>query len=261
MRANVALLAGIAVLVIVLGPWFDALSDRSFAWHMVQHIAIMLVAAPLLLLGAPLRRVLNALPTTTARRLSRTLASEPLHALASPIFAWLAFAVVLYATHFSPMYEAALEHPLVHGFEHVLYLVVGLVFWNPILAVPPAPSALSFPARIFYVFTAMPIGAFLALAIYTASHPMYPYYEAHLGRSAALVDQTYGGEIMWLCSGAALFVALMWLARSWLRDEQRRSLIYDRQAWTEPRYRSASASDSANTAGEPSSTMRPPSIR
>jgi len=235
MRANVALLSGIIVLAVVLGPWFDALSDRSFAWHMVQHVAMMLIAAPLLLLGAPLRRVLAALPRETARGLSRALRAEPLHALASPLVAWLAFAVVLYATHFSPMYEAALEHPAVHGFEHILYLAAALVFWNPILAVAPSPDALSFPARIFYVFTAMPIGGFLALAIYTASHPMYPYYAAHLGAAAALADQAYGGEIMWLGCGAALFMALIGLAALWLRDEQRRSLLYDRQAWIEPR--------------------------
>jgi len=235
MRANIALLSGLLVLLGVLGPWFDALSDRSFAWHMLQHVAIMLVAAPLLLLGAPLRRVLAALPTGTARRLSRIMRMPIVHTLASPVIAWIAFAIVLYATHFSPMYEAALEHPPVHAFEHVLYLGVGLAFWNPILAVPPAPGALSFPARMFYVFTAMPICGFLALAIYTASHPMYPYYVARMGADAALKDQTYGGEIMWLCGGAALFTALMGLGVHWLRDEKRRALLYDRQAWIAPR--------------------------
>jgi putative copper resistance protein D len=235
MRANLALLAGLIVLAIVLGPWFDVLSDRAFAWHMLAHVIIMLVAAPLLLLGAPLRRLLALLPTGAARRVSHTLRTPLLLTLASPVVAWLAFAVVLYATHFSPMYEAALDHPAVHGFEHVLYLTVALVFWNPILAVAPAPHALSYPARIFYVFMAMPICGFLALAIYTASHPMYPNYAARLGSAAALVDQAYGGEIMWLGGGAALFVALIGLAAQWLRDEERRALVYDRQPWMEPR--------------------------
>ncbi|MGH7717034.1 MAG: cytochrome c oxidase assembly protein, partial [Vulcanimicrobiaceae bacterium] len=211
-REDLALGAGILVLIGVLGPWFDTLADRSFAWHMLQHVAIMLVAAPLLLLGAPLRRVLAALPVSSARRLARLLHGPVLGVLGSPVVGWLAFAMVLYATHFSPMYEAALEHPAVHAFEHGLYLAVALAFWNPILAVPPSPNVLSFPARIFYVFTAMPIGGFLALAIYTASHPMYPYYTARLGEAGALADQAYGGEIMWISGGFALFVALMSLA-------------------------------------------------
>ena len=135
MRANLALLSGIIVLAFALGPWFDALSDRSFAWHMLQHVIIMLVAAPLFLLGAPLRRLLALLPTVAARRISRALRTPLLHVLASPVVAWLAFAIVLYATHFSSMYEASLEHPLVHGFEHVLYFTVALMYWNPILAV------------------------------------------------------------------------------------------------------------------------------
>lgn len=229
-REDLALCAGILVLTGVLGPWFDALSDRSFAWHMLQHVAIMLVAAPLLLMGAPLRRMLAALPRPSARRLARLVHSPAVRALGSPVIAWLAFAMALYATHFSPMYEAALEHPAVHAFEHGLYLAVGLAFWNPILAIPPSPDALSFPARIFYVFTAMPICGFLALAIYTASHPMYPYYAARLGDAEALADQAYGGEIMWISGGFALFVGLMGLASQWLRDEQRRALRYDRQA-------------------------------
>ena len=234
-RENLALASGILVLALALGPWFDALADRSFAWHMLQHVAIMLVAAPLLLLGAPLRRVLAALPAATARRIGRMLHAPFLRVLGSPLVAWLSFAIVLYATHFTALYEAALEHPPVHAFEHGLYLVAGLAFWNPILAVPPSPNALTFPARIFYVFMTMPIAGFLALAIYTASHPMYPYYAARLGPTAALADQTYGGEIMWLGGGAALFVALMWLGGQWLRDEERRALLYDRQVWTEPR--------------------------
>jgi cytochrome c oxidase assembly factor CtaG len=202
---------------------------------MLQHVAVMLVAAPLLLLGAPLRRLLGMLPVTAARRISRLLHLPLVRAVGSPLVAWIAFAMVLYATHFSPMYEASLEHPPLHAFEHGLYLAAGLAFWNPILAVAPSPNALSFPARIFYVFTAMPIGGFLALAIYTASHPMYPYYAARLGRAAALADQAYGGEIMWLAGGVALFIALMSLVAQWLRDEQRRSQLYDRGAPIVPR--------------------------
>ena len=227
-REDVALAAGIGVLVAVLGPWFDALADRSFAWHMLQHVTIMFVAAPLLLLGAPLRRILAALPRQAARNFARFLRVPAIEALQSPIVAWLSFTLVLYVTHFSPLYEAALEHPAAHAFEHGLFLSVALMFWNPVLAAAPAPRTLSYPARIFYVFMAMPASAFLALAIYTASHPMYAYYREELGPARALVDQAYGGEVMWLLGGIILFVAFMCLGAAWLRDERRKTLIADR---------------------------------
>jgi len=221
-REDLALAAGLAVLALALGPWFDRLSDARFAWHMLQHVLIMLVAAPLLLLGGPLRRLLAALPQRAARKLHAIFAF-----IGSPVPAWLAFALALYVTHFSPLYEAALDHPGVHAFEHGLLLSAALVFWNPILAVAPV-RPLPFPARVLYVFVAMPIGAFLALALYTTSHPMYAYYEQRLGWGGALADQEYGGEIMWLAGGSVLFVALMLLVARWLRDERRKALLADR---------------------------------
>lgn len=222
-REDVALAAGLATLLLALGPWSDRLADSSFAWHMAQHVVLMLVAAPLLLLGAPVRRILAALPQSAARKLR-----GPLRFAENPVAAWLTFALTLYVTHFSPLYEASLEHPMVHALEHGLLLGAGLVFWTPILAVPPQPHPLPFAARLFYVFMAMPIGAFLSLALYTTSHPMYPYYEQRLGWHGALEDQEYGGEIMWLSGGAVLFVALMWLASGWLHDEQRKAQLADR---------------------------------
>jgi putative membrane protein len=227
-REDLALAAGIGVLIACLGPWFDRLADRSFAWHMLQHVCIMLVAAPLLLLGAPLRRILVALPLRAARDVARLLRTPVLEALGSPVVSWVTFTLVLYVTHFSPLYELALEREPVHAFEHGLFLTAALMFWNPVLGVAPS-RALPYPVRIFYIFMAMPASAFLALAIYTASHPMYPYYLAELGRRKALIDQAYGGEIMWLLGGVVFFIAFMALGAQWLRDEERKTLIADRR--------------------------------
>lgn len=227
-REDVALLAGLAVLLIALGPWFDELSDRWFAWHMAQHVLIMMVAAPLVLLGAPMRRILAVLPTPAARYASAVLRGRAFEVLESPLLGWLALPLTLYVTHFSPIYEAALEHGFVHAFEHAWFFAAALMFWNPALAVAPSPRAMPYPARIFYVFLALPVSAFLALAIYTASHPMYPYYEREMGTAAALVDQAYGAELMWIAGGATLVIAFMSLAVMWLRDEEKKTLLADR---------------------------------
>jgi putative membrane protein len=221
--ANAALICGIVVLVATLGPWTDALAERSLSWHMAQHLALMMVAAPLVALGAPLRRLLAVLPHDTAKRLTRFLGTPFARALASPALAWIAMAAALYFTHLSPLYESALENDAVHAFEHGLYFGVALLFWGPILAVPPAPHAIPVPARIFYVFLAMPMSAFLGFAIYASTHPLYPHYAQTLGAAAALADQQNAGEVMWLAGGAVLFVTLLALAAEWMRQESRLS--------------------------------------
>lgn len=218
------------MLVLVLGPWFDRLADRLFTWHMAQHIAIMMIAAPLFLLGAPLRRILAGLPRPAARRLSGFLQQPVMQTLNSPILAWLALPMMLYVAHFSPLYEAALEHDPIHALEHGLFFAAGLCYWNPVLAVAPSPHALPFPARIFYVFVSMPVQGFLGLALYSANHPLYPYYAHQLGVAAALVDQAYGAELMWVATGFFLVIPFMLLAVYWIRSEERLALLADRQA-------------------------------
>ena len=197
---------------------------------MAQHIAIMMVAAPLFLLGAPLRRILAGLPRPAARRLSGFFRHPVVRTLNSPILAWLALPMTLYLAHFSPLYEAALEQAPIHAFEHGLFFVAALCYWNPVLAVAPSPHALPYPARMFYVFVSMPVQGFLGLALYSANHPLYPYYEHQLGVVAALVDQAYGAELMWVATGFFLVIPFMLLAVYWIRSEERLALLADRQA-------------------------------
>ena len=222
--------ASVAVLALVLGPWFDRLADRRFTWHMAQHIAIMLIAAPLFLMGAPLRRILAALPQASARKVSGFLQHPVVQVLNSPVIGWLALPVTLYVAHFSPLYEAALESDPVHALEHGLFFVAALCYWNPVLAVAPSPHALPYPARIFYLFISLPVQGFLGLALFAANHPLYPYYERELGTAAALADQRYGAELMWIATGFFLVLPFMVLVTRWQRAEERMALLSDRQS-------------------------------
>jgi putative membrane protein len=223
-RAVAAFAAGLVVVAAsLLGP-IDALADASLAWHMVQHLALVTVAAPLLLLGAPLRLAMAALPARPAAALARALNSAPLRVLTHPAFAWLQFAVVLYGTHFSPLYEAALENESVHIGEHALYMASALIFWTPLLAVAPAPHAPSHPVRLLALFLALPMSAFLGFAFYVTQHVLYVHYAAHAG---ALDDQMNAGAVMWLAGGGPLLVALLWCVGDWGARERRLGSIAD----------------------------------
>ncbi|MBV8152498.1 MAG: cytochrome c oxidase assembly protein, partial [Candidatus Eremiobacteraeota bacterium] len=135
-------------------------------------------------------------------------------------FTWTLFVVVLFTTHFSGLYEAALDSGHVHAFEHALYLTAAVLFWQPIVA-PASFPAPPYPVRVFYAFMALPIGAFLGLAIYAARAPLFAHYVRALGAAGALSDQHAAGEIMWLAGGAALFVAMLCVVASWGRRDRR----------------------------------------
>ena len=216
--AVVAFALGLAVVAaVLLGP-VDARADASLAWHMVQHLALVALAAPLLLLGAPLRLALAALPPRAAAVLARVLRAPAVRVLTQPAVAWLQFAFVLYGTHFSPLYEAALENAPLHAAEHALYLGSALVFWTPLLAVAPAPHAPAHPVRILALFLALPMSAFLGFAFYVTRHVLYAHYAA---RPDALVDQMNAGAVMWLAGGTPLLLALLWCVADWGARERR----------------------------------------
>ncbi|MGD1067435.1 MAG: cytochrome c oxidase assembly protein [Vulcanimicrobiaceae bacterium] len=201
----------------LVGP-MDDLADASFTWHMVEHLLLMGLGAPLLVLGAPLRVALASLPPRPASTLARVLRSAPIGWLTNPMVALVLFLAVMYGTHFSPFYEASLENAAVHAAEHALYLSAAFLFWTAILAVAPAPHAATHPLRILTLILAMPTTGFLGFAFYVARHPLYAHYAAMPG---ALADQRDAGTVMWLGGGLPLFVALLWCGADWGARERR----------------------------------------
>jgi cytochrome c oxidase assembly factor CtaG len=202
----------------------DERADAALSWHMVQHMILINVAAPLLVLGAPLRLGLAALPPRGATQLAAAFRSAPLQALGHPAIAWLLFAAVLYGTHFSPLYELALENRPLHAFEHALYLGAAVLFWTPLLAVAPAPHAPPHVVRLLAIFLGLPMSAFLGFALYVARHPLYAHYA---GRPDALADQMNAGAVMWIAGGATLFAALLWTVADWAACERRYGALAD----------------------------------
>jgi len=220
-RAIAAWGCGVA-LVMTFSPWLDAAADRSFAWHMAQHILLMYVAAPLLLLAWPARTMLRALPAAASRRVARVMHSGLLLALQHPVVAWLAFASVLWGAHFSSLYEDALANSATHEFEHALFFAAALCFWQPVVGQAPAPWRLAYPLRMAYVMSAVPVGAFLGLALVQTTRVLYPHYiSTQESTAAAIADQHAGGAWMWIAGGLVFFSAFMLAGVAWARDERR----------------------------------------
>ncbi|HTV92920.1 MAG TPA: cytochrome c oxidase assembly protein [Verrucomicrobiae bacterium] len=207
-----SILAGVAV----LAPVFDRLADQSFAWHMVQHLVLLFVVPFFVLTAKPF----DAFRAIAGKRGTAAFitATRPLHVLAHPVVAFALFTGYLWFMHFSPLYEAALEHPLVHVAEHAMLVFVGTLFWLPVLAPPPL-SPQPFPVRLFYLMLALPQGALLAFALGAARAPLYDHYASMMTARAALDDQRNGAAIMWIGGGLVIFVTLVAALGVWARRE------------------------------------------
>jgi cytochrome c oxidase assembly factor CtaG len=232
-RRTVAFLGGMLALAFALISGIARYDTSLFSVHMVQHVLLMLVAAPLLALAAPVTLLLRLSSSETRRRwLLPILHSRVVSFLAHPVTAWVMFAAMLWGTHFSPLFNASLEDPLIHDIEHAIFLTGALLFWWPALALDPAPWRMSHPPRIGYLFTQMTQNTFLAVVILNATAVLYPHY-ATLVRTwgmSAIDDQRLAAGIMWLAGDAVFLTAMMAVAAGWMRAEERSTARSDRRA-------------------------------
>lgn len=221
-----AWLAGVAVIAVALVSAVDGYAEILFTVHMVQHLLLAMVAPPLLAFGAPVTLALRA----SGANLRRSLLLPVLHSrlvktVAWPPVGWTAFAVVMWVTHFSPLFNAALEDEALHSAEHLLYLAAGLLFWWPVIGADPVRWRLSPVARMVYLAAQMPFNTAVGLAIYFAPAILYPHY-ASIGRTWGpdpLTDQQLAGIVMWGAGDVILLGALVIAIEAWLRADEKRS--------------------------------------
>jgi cytochrome c oxidase assembly factor CtaG len=230
---SVTFYAALLAVAVALDSGIDRYDTTLFSIHMVQHLLLTLVAAPLFALSAPITLVLRlSSPPTRRRWILPVLHSRVIRAASFPVVSWLIFAAVMWGTHFSPLFDRALEDPFVHDAEHLGYLVAGILFWWPALGADPSPWRMSHPVRVMYVFLQMPQNTFLAVAILSAAQPLYLHY-ATLVRSwgpSPLLDQQMAAGIMWLFGDLGFLAAILGLVFAWLRHEERETGRADRLA-------------------------------
>ncbi|HYI65319.1 MAG TPA: cytochrome c oxidase assembly protein [Candidatus Limnocylindrales bacterium] len=224
-------LGGLAALAVALLSPIEAYEGSLFSIHMIQHMLLELVAAPLLLAGAPITLALRVASSSARRWLLAVLQSRVVHVISFPVVAWLLFAAVNWGWHFSALYDQALENQALHYFQHATFLGAALLFWWPVVGADPSPWRLPHPVRLLYLFLALPQNSFLGVALMSAPSVLYPHYVTNLrdwGLSP-IEDQALGGGIMWVVGDLFFLAAMMLVVVSWMRHEDRRTERLDRR--------------------------------
>jgi putative membrane protein len=237
----VTFLAGLAVIEYALQGPVDHYEATLFADHMTQHLLLMMVAAPLLVMSAPVTLLLRvASPRSRARWILPVLHSRLLRLVSHPIVASALYAGVLWATHFSSIYELALENDTVHYLEHAAYLTAALLFWWPMLGRDPSPWRVSHPLRLVVMLLQMAQGAFLGIAVMNAGAPLYAHYaDLRLSWITPIADQQLAGAVMWGLGGLGFLAAGLVIFYDWMRVEEEAAVRIDARLDREERERLA----------------------
>ncbi|GAC1702702.1 MAG: hypothetical protein NVS9B6_19170 [Candidatus Limnocylindrales bacterium] len=231
-----AFFAGLAAILIALVSPVDALAEELFSVHMVQHMLLMVVAAPLLELGTPVRPLLLGLPRGIRRIFVQPVAAARsahwmLHGLRVPLVAAALYVGGLYVWHIPRIYDAAVESTGLHLLEHLWFLTAALLFWSVVIDPVPMRATLPYAARIpFLLLVGAAQNTILGGLLAFSTRLFYGHYT---GRSAAfglesVTDQRLGGAIMWV-PGDLIFLAAASLAFfHWIALEEKTQRLRER---------------------------------
>lgn len=222
-RRTLAFALGLLTIVGALDCGLDVYADRLASVHMVQHLVLTIIAAPLLAAGAPLRLALGATGRSTRTALVHVLASCPARMLSRPLGSWLLFVGVIVGWHLSPLYDLAIRHALLHDLEHVLLLAAAMLFWAQVVGADPLPHSLGAVGRLLYLLAAMPAMSVIGIWLLVPGTLRYPAYAAParaLGVSP-LHDQHVAGMIMWGGDAVLGAITLLIACQALLGEEQR----------------------------------------
>ncbi|GHE39095.1 cytochrome c oxidase assembly protein [Streptomyces lavendulocolor] len=235
---TVAFAMGVLTVMLVVCTGLNPYGMVLFSVHMVQHMALSMLAPILLLLGAPVTLALRALPaasrghTGPRELLARLLHSRYMRIVTHPAFTVPLFIAILYGLYFTPLVDALMASTAGHIAMNAHFLAVGLVFFWPIMGVDPGPHRPGHVMRMLELFAAMPFHAFFGIALMMATAPLIDTYAdppATLGVTA-LDDQNAAGGIAWAFSEIPSVLVLVALLFQWYRAEQRQARRHDRQA-------------------------------
>jgi cytochrome c oxidase assembly factor CtaG len=226
--------AGLLVVAVATISGLAAYDDLLFGAHMVQHMLLSMVAPVLLALGAPVTLALRTLPVRGRSALLALLHARVVRVLTFPLIPWLLFVGSPFALYFSGWYPATLDNRLLHELLHAHLLLVGCLFFWPIVGIDPVPGRAAYPFRMLLLAATLPFHAFLGIAIMSvddngrgliaASH-----YVPLRGVQGSVFQQQVGGGALWASGDLVGLLFLAVVLAQWMRASEREAAREDRR--------------------------------
>jgi cytochrome c oxidase assembly factor CtaG len=193
--------------------------DGTLFWdHMIQHLMLLMVAPPLLVAGQPVTLLLHASRNPLHTGVKKLIRSRPIQWITWPAFGVVAYTATIVGTHLTNFMNLVIEHDAIHEAEHVLYLVVGYLYFLPLIGQEPIRWKVSYPLRLFLLFIAMPVDAFTGVVLGSyQTDPFVPMEPRSWGPSA-VNDLHQGGAVMWIGGAAIMFALIMVTFFQWSRE-------------------------------------------
>jgi putative membrane protein len=221
-RETAAFAAGWLTLAVALVSPLHRLGSVLFSGHMVQHELLMVVAAPLLVLGRPIVALLWAIPISWRRTVGAWSAAVPVRRswelLTLPLVAWTIHAIAIWIWHAPVLFQATLHSEAIHSLQHISFIATALLFWWALLR--GHEGRLGRPAAVLYLFTTAVHTTVLGALLTFSNRVWYPMYQSSTAPwgLTPLEDQQLAGLIMWVPASLAYLVATLAIAASWLKE-------------------------------------------
>jgi putative copper resistance protein D len=229
-RTLLFLLPGLGGLAAVTVTGIAAYDDSLLSVHMVQHMVLAMVAPIFLALGAPVTLALRALPRRPRRVLMSVVHSRIARLLIYPLVSFGLMVVTPFALYFSDLYRSTLEHGWLHELTHVHFVLVGCLFFWPLIGLDPLPGRWPYPGRALLMFLSTPFHTVLGLTIMQSTELLggdwYPRLQ--LGWADPVADQRLAGGILWAGGELVSVTMLAVLVLQWMRVSDREARRIDR---------------------------------
>lgn len=201
---------GLATMFLALNGWLHDLSDTYlFSAHMVQHLLLAFVIAPLMIMGTTGPMLRPALRVPGVEPVARWLTR--------PTRSFAIFNVVVAGWHLPPLYNYALAHHPIHILQHLMFLAASVIMWWPILSPLPELPRLSYPGQMLYLFLMSIPMAIVSVYIAYSDSLLYPFYAAapRVWGITPMDDQLIGGLIMWIPGGLYFYAVISVIFFRW----------------------------------------------
>jgi putative membrane protein len=219
--------AGILTVVLALMSPIDDIGEQLFSVHMVQHLLLMMVAAPLFAWSRPALVLLWALPLRGRKGMGRAWSGLGLRSgvrgLMHPLVVWLLFSGAFVFWHCPRPYTWALQNEAVHAAEHLCFFVTALMFWTVVFE-PDGYRRLGYGGSLVFVATTAVLSSLPGALLVLAPAPLYPAHAVGVAQwhMTLLQDQQLAGIIMWVPAGSAYLVAFCYLFVKWIEEPRTR---------------------------------------